>query len=353
MISEHLNFHNVLELDPAAGGGHLLRRFPKVVREALSPLGRLVSQESAGCELRFVTEARNIRLAVSSQPSALAPYELHDQDIFIFKGAFFHSHLRLEPGRTNYLQLSDITGDVETAFAGLKPEVRDTDYFSADVWRILFGRYAAIFHELETFGYPVRAPLTSEIPKRRILCYGSSITNGASPTLYHLSYVQQAARHLKADLFNQGLSGACWCEPEMAKYLAARSDWDLITLELGVNMRGVFTVEEFAVRSRHLIETIAAAHPDKPVFVITIYPNAQSPQNALQGSIEQERQLAFDETLRVIVRDSENPNLHLIEGCDILTDYRGMTKDLIHPGDFGHIQMGSNLANAIRQKVHW
>jgi lysophospholipase L1-like esterase len=343
--------HNVIELEPASTGGKFLRRFPADVRQSLSPLGRLVAEESAGCELRFVTEARNTRVAVSSQPSALAPHELHNQDIFIFKGAFFHSHLRLKPGRINYLQLSDIVGDVETNFAGLKPEVRNTDYFSADVWRVLFGRYAAIFHELETFGYPVRAPLAAEIPKRRILCYGSSITNGASPTLYHLSYVQQAARHLKADVFNQGLSGACWCEPEMAKYLAARSDWDIITLELGVNMRGVFTIEEFAARSRHLIQTIHAAHPDKPVFVVTIYPNAQSPQNTTQRSIEQERQLAFDDILRAIVADIKNPNIHLIEGCDILTDYSGMTKDLIHPGDFGHIQMGFNLANAIKQKV--
>lgn len=353
MNSEKVSFHNVLELDPAAGGGNLLRRFPKLVRGALSPLGRLVAQESAGCELRFVTEARNIRLALSSLPSALAPYELHNNDVFIFKGAFFHSHFRLEPGRINYLQINDILGDTEGGFAGLKPEVRNSDYFSANVWRILFGRYAAIFHELETFGYPVRSPQAAEIPKRRMLCYGSSITNGASPTLYHLSYVQQAARHLKADVFNQGLSGSCWCEPEMADYLAARNDWDLITLELGINMRGVFTAAEFAARSNYLIKKVTDTHPNKPVFIITIYPNAQSPENALHGGVEQERQLAFDEILRAIKRDSKNPNLHLVEGGDILTDYTGMTKDLIHPGDFGHTEMGVNLAHAIRKKAGW
>jgi lysophospholipase L1-like esterase len=345
----NLEFYSVVELESAAGGGLAMRRFPKAVREALSPLGRIVSQESAGCEIRFVTEAESLRLAVSVQPSPLAPYELNNLDLFIFKGAFFHSHVRLEPGKVNPIHLTDITGDVKKGFESLKPAMRDTDYFSSNVWRVLFGRYAAVFHELDTYGYAVRPPLEVEKPRRRMLCYGSSITNGASPTGYHLSYVQQAARHLKADVFNQGLSGACMCEPEMADYLAARDDWDIITLELGVNMRGTFTPEEFESRSRYLIETVSGAHPNKPVFLITVYPNAESPENAAEPSELQARQSAYCEILRTIAAENRTGNLHLIEGADVLTDYSGMTKDLIHPGDYGHTEMGLNLARIIKR----
>ena len=282
MIYKNLEFHNTIELEPAVSGGLAIHRYPREVRDCLSPLGRMVSQESAGCELRFVTEAESIRIAVSSLPSTLAPWELHNQDVFIFKGAFFHSHVRLEPGKVNHINLTDIGGGVKNAFLALKPEVRNTDYFSHNVWRVMFGRYPAVFHELETYGYPVRPPKPDELPKQRILFYGSSITNGASPTLYHLAYVQQTARHLKADAINQGLSGSCHCEKEMAEYLAGRDDYDIISLELGVNMRGGFTPEEFKKRSHYLIETIIKAHPDKPVFLIAIYPNAQSSQNALE-----------------------------------------------------------------------
>lgn len=347
----NLEFHSVVELEPAAGGGLALRRFPKAVRDALSPLGRIVSQESAGCEIRFVTEAESLRLAVSAQPSPLAPYELNNLDLFIFKGAFFHSHVRLEPGKVNHIHLTDITGDVKKGFGRLKPGARNTDYFSSDVWRVLFGRYAAVFHELDTYGYAVRPPLETEKPRRRMLCYGSSITNGALPTVYHLSYVQQAARHLKADVFNQGLSGACMCEPEMAAYLAGREDWDWITLELGVNMRGTFTPEQFEQRARHLIGEIASAHLGKPVFLITVYPNAESPENAAEPSELQARQSAYCEILRTIAAENRTGNLHLIEGADVLTDYSGMTKDLIHPGDCGHIEMGFNLARIIKTKI--
>jgi len=351
MIHGDLELNNTVELEPAAGGGVYLRRFPKQVRDVLSPLGRMVSQESAGCELRFVTAAPNIRLVVSSVPSPLAPHELHNQDLVIFKGAFFHSHVCLEPGKINHLHLTDITGDLQKGVDGLKPEVRDTEYFSSNVWRVLFGCYAAVFHELDTYGYAVRPPLETEKPRRRMLCYGSSITNGASPTMYHMCYVQQAARHLKADVFNQGLSGACLCEPEMAEYLAARDDWDLITLELGVNMRGTFTPEDFEKRSRYLIETVSGAHLKKPVCLITVYPNAESSENAAEPSELQARQSAYCEILRRIAAENSSGNLHLLEGADLLTDYSGMTRDLIHPGDYGHTEMGWNLAAAVRRKI--
>ena len=104
--------------------------------------------------------------------------ELHNQDLFNFKGDFFHSHVRLEPSKVNHIHLTDIMGDVQKGFDGLKPEVRDADYFSSNVWRVLFGRYAAVFHELDAYGYEIRPPLPEELPRRRLLCYGSSVTIG-------------------------------------------------------------------------------------------------------------------------------------------------------------------------------
>jgi len=344
-----VHFHNTVELDEAPGGGVLLRRYPRAVREAMGPLGRLVSEESSGCEIRFVAEAPNIRIALSAMPGALAPNEEHRLDLVIFQGAFFHSHIRLTPGQVNYINLTDIGQLVANGYASLKSNARDTDYFPQRVWRILFGRYPAVFHDVHTFGYPIRPPREDEMPRRRLLCYGSSITHGAAATLYHLCYVQQAARRLKVDALNLGLSGSCRCEPEVADDLAARPDWDMITLELGVNMRAEFSTDTFKERAHALIQKMADAHPDKPVVVITIYPNAQSCKNALDDTSEAVRkQEGFSDALRNIVKTLDRPHVRLIEGSDILTDYGGMAKDLIHPGDYGHIEMGWNLAEKIK-----
>lgn len=348
MIEHGVEFHNTVELEPAPGGGFMLRRLPRAARQVLTPLGRMVAQDSAGCEIRFVTEAESFRLAVSTQTSCLAPFELNGQELVIFKGAYQHSTVRLEPGKVNHLHITDIGGPTRAAFLDIKPDVRDTAYFPHTVWRFLFGRYAAVFHELDTYGYPVRPPTPAERPAKRLLCYGSSITNGASPSLYHLCYAQGTARLLGMDLLNLGLSGSCMCEPEMADHLASRDDWDVMTLELGVNMRQSFTPDQFRARSRYLVERLIAKHPRKPLALITLYPNAHHPAMALAESEVLRTQVAFNDALRDLHASLHHPNLHLIEGADILRDPSGLTKDLIHPGDYGHMEMAWNLATRLR-----
>lgn len=332
-------------------GGQYVRRYPSRIREILSPLGRMVSADSAGCEIRFVTDAESIRIDLAAQSIGLGPHEIHQLDVMIFRGSFIHSHWRLQPGRVNHLHLTDIGGGDHAAFDALQAGIRNTAYFHQKVWRIFLGRYAAILHDVDTYGYPVRPPHEDEQPRLRMLCYGSSITNGASPSAHHLSYIYQAARHLGIDVLNQGLSGSCRMEKEVADYLADRTDWDLIMLELGVNVRREYSKERFAERVRYLLDRLAETHPDKPVILITIFPNAHAPGIARTSCDIQKRQAEFDEVLRTATAEAWHPRLHLFEGADLLTDPGGLTRDLIHPGDFGHTEMGYRLAALIRKHV--
>lgn len=340
------SLHNVVELEPSPGGGILLRRFPRRLREKLSLLGHMVAEESAGVEIRFVTDSDSFRIALGAEPSSLNPAEIHKLGVTIFRGDFVHSQTVIEAGRVNYVAQMDWGGAMRERFRTLSPEALKGRRFSPDVWRICLGRFPASFIELTTFGGSCRSPLPTEQPGIRWLAYGSSITNGASPSTHELSYIQVAAHRLGVDVFNQGLSGSCLCEPEMADYLAQRNDWDLMTLELGVNMRQGFTPEEFESRAGALISRVASR--GKPVAVITIYPNGQLLPFSTEdkGKIE-ERQAKFNEVLRRIV--SPFSNVRLIEGSEILGDFRGLTTDLLHPGDYGHLEMGMNLADQLRE----
>jgi hypothetical protein len=71
------------------------------------------------------------------------------------------------------------------------------------------------------------SPLPSELPPKRLLAYGTSITEGTASTAAHLSYLAQAGRRLGMDVVNLGSSGSAYCEPEMAHYIASRKDWDV------------------------------------------------------------------------------------------------------------------------------
>lgn len=348
LVHQDIGFHNVTELEPADGGGVYLRRFPASVRSALIPLGRMVSAEASGVELRFVTDSPNFCLSIGSRPSVLAPFERHQQDLFIFRGAFLHSHHRLDPGKVNHINVVNI-GNVEK-FAEIAEPHGVACGFSWRVWRAFFGRYTAMFMGLDTYQSPRRPPQPTEIPARRWLAYGSSITHGGAATVHHGAYVYHAARVAGLDVLNQGLSGSCRCEAQVADYFAARSDWDIITLEIGVNMRGSTSPQEFGQRVSYMLERLRQRHPTAPIVLITLFPNAASADRtagSAAASTESERR--FNDILRELVGGAKTVNMHLVEGHELLDNFGDLSADLIHPSDYGHARMGANLGLRLRR----
>lgn len=343
MIYKNIEFFNVSELEEVEGfTGVRLQRFPKAVRESLGSntyqKGRLVALHSTGSEVRFVTDSKNVRLFLSTVDA--------DGDALVYRGNFFHSKHSIKAGVITPINLEE-----PAAFANVKEESLESGHFSSKVWRILFNRYCVVFHGIDTFGHDVRPPKENEVPKIKWLAYGSSITQGASSQSFENSYLQQAAKRLKADVKCYGLSGACYCEKEIADFIATKSEWDLITLEIGVNMRGVFTTEDFEQRATYLIKTVIENNPEKPVVIISIFTNHQD-FTANEDNLYAVRSREYNEVLRKIYSQFRNPYLFLIDGKDIMTDFTALTCDLLHPSAYGHILMGENLAGRLRPIIN-
>jgi hypothetical protein len=88
---DNVAFHNVAELESRTYlSGLKLQRFPKQVRESLTEKGRTKAAESSGCEIRFVTEASNIRVTMAAQEK--------DGRVLVFKGDLFHAAYDLKAG---------------------------------------------------------------------------------------------------------------------------------------------------------------------------------------------------------------------------------------------------------------
>ncbi len=340
MIFDNLEFHNVMELQRMDGlSGVRLQRFPEDVRTKLGYedliKGRIVSQDSNGCEIRFVTDSKHIKLYLSTLDS--------DGEILVFNGTFFHSLHTFKSGVITTINL-----EVNERFDEIEPNILQGHAFSHKVWRIFMSkRFGAVYHGIDTFGYTRRPPMDHEKPKLRWLAYGSSITQGLNATTHNKAYIQQAAVRLGVDVLNNGLSGTCFCESIISDYFASRDDWDFATLEIGVNMRGPFNSDQFEERARYMIKTITDSHPDKRVIVITIYPN-----RALYFKNEQDkirlRHIEFNKRLNLICNEFNMKNLHIIQGDMILTDFTALSSDLIHPSDYGHTIMGENLAEQLK-----
>ncbi|MBB6673814.1 SGNH/GDSL hydrolase family protein [Cohnella nanjingensis] len=330
MIFQNIEFYNVDELAPFLGGWQL-NRYPKQVRQHMIP-GAYRAEMAGGCEIRFVTEAPKASVTLSANE--------REGEVVVYRGDYFHSIHRLQAGAIQTITLED-----NPYFGTVRSEDRIETRYSGKLWRIFSCDFRLAFYHLESYGFGHRPPAEDEAPRLRWLAYGSSITTGSGATHTAHGYIHQAARRLRADVLNKGLPGACMCEPEVADYLADRNDWDLITLEIGVNMRGSVSSEEFERRADYLIRRVTSAHPSKPVVVLTIFPNFSTYEK--NESISGVREAKYNGILRRLVQELDLPNLRLLEGTAILTDFSGLTADLIHPSDFGHTLMGENLADAL------
>jgi len=323
-----VSLHNVAETEPAewADGGDRLCRAPASVRSHLTEMGRERLSCVSHSEVRFVPEDDDAEIEVTLSTPERA-------EMRVFWGSFQPWQAReIGPG-TETLTLS-----VPDRLAELDDTV-DTGRFDPRVCRLVFERFVPV--ALHGVAGDCRPPESDELPERRYLAYGTSITEGAKASAAHLSYVSRVARNCGLDAVNLGSSGSAHCEPEMADYVADREDWDVATLALSVNMANAdFPTAAFRERVEYFVDTVAGAHPDKPVVAVTLFPYYAD----VTASGDPGRAEAFREALRSVVASSPHDNLSLVEGSDV-GSAGDLTWDVLHPSDEGMMAIGDGVAD--------
>lgn len=344
MIYNNIEFFNVEELRPVEGlPGLRMYRYPLALAETLGESwqhnARFRAQRAHGCELRFVTEARCFDLAVTAYEAPI--------DVQIFRGDRLLQKNTLEAGITSHIHV-----DLPPMEENVDPALHTGKRFPSKVWRILFGVNGYLhFNHLDTYGWPCRPPHAEEEPETRWLAYGSSITCGHVVTLYTNAYIYQAARRLGWDVLNKGVSGSCFCEPQIGDFLS-KQPLDYMTLELGVNMAPSFTPEQYAARVEHLLSTVRNNKKVKQFFVIDSFPcyGAWHKDVSLPAARNYIpfKQITRSLTEKVAATDHRFVSLH---GEDLMPDTTCLSCDLLHPSDEGHIMIGQALAESIRNHL--
>ncbi|WP_415380015.1 GDSL-type esterase/lipase family protein [Halosimplex sp. TS25] len=328
-----VSLHNVAETVPAkwADDGDRLHRLPADVASQLNEMADDRVRHATGSELRFVPERDDAEIEVTLSAA-------ESGQVRVFWGGF-------QPW-----QPTDIGPDPTTLTLSVPERLRKLDAdlderFDPRVCRILFERTPAVaVHDVTG---DCRPPEPDELPDTRYLAYGTSITEGAASSATHLNYVSRAARALEWDALNVGCSGSAYADLPMADYIASRDDWDVATLALSINMANQdFSVSEFEERAEAFVQTIADAHPDKPIACITLFPFYP---DVIEGG-DAERAEAFRAAVREIAAETDHPDLFVIEGTD-LTDVSGYSADILHPGDAGMEEIGRNLASELDDRI--
>lgn len=331
MIDRQVELHNVAELAAIPGReGVLLQRVPETVRQQVREGAATVYRHAAGCEIRFVSDWKPVKLTLASHSGEAKAYLYYGD----FQGPGFTigpepTTLELTPPSPNFLMRADFDGSAYP--------------YHPRVWRLLL--QGGEIHLLDIAGESLRPPAPDELPKLRYLAYGTSITQGAAATHANLGYVRQTAWRLRADAINLGASGNAFCEPAIADYIAARDDWDIATICISVNMlnQGV-SAAEFADKARYFVRTVAGNAGRRPVACIGLFPFFADLGYVWPDRHPQATPDEYRETLRAIAEDPSLPNVSYIDGRELMTSLRGHAQDLLHPGDYGMIEIAERLA---------
>lgn len=326
------NVWDIIEGDEKPGAGIL--RIPADILDDINKGARNMAHMGAGCEIRGLLDGKGEAKAVlqcmddNVTPPVVTVYHgcFCDQSIHLGDDPV---EITIKPPRN--LELMKVISQ------------RDNHPFDPHLIRIRLPHIHTT--RILSIEGDLSYPPAGSTPAQTLLCYGSSITHGASAIPPEGIYAAQCARRLGCDLINLGFGGAAQMDPAIAKHIASRMDWDFATLEMGINVRD-WPLEKFQQAVERFITTIATAHPDKYLFCIDLFTNdADFMDNPTKG-------VGFREVVAELVSEFDSEKIVHIDGRTILTDPGGLRTDLVHPSDAGMAEMGSNLAHVIQQYVN-
>lgn len=179
---------------------------------------------------------------------------------------------------------------------------------------------------------------------KRWLVHGDSITQGANVSVPTMTWVDLTARKLGLKAVNLGIGGHGKAEPALAAAIAARDDFDILSLHIGTNALGD---KGYPERLEGFLKTILAAHPTKPVVLaspILKFDKPGVPVWSLTGCRE-----AMAEVAARLAKD--HPNLVFLPGEDLVRRPDSLLTDLVHIADQGAAEYADNLAPVIARAL--
>lgn len=336
MYYGNIDLFNVRDIVSYNDGCALFNRLPSEIQEETDEvLKKYTSYETAGCEIRFRINSGVAKLIIENYGD---PHSQGYEVAQLYFGDFESNYpVFLKVGKN----------EIEVKY----PE-------NLDKLLQLFKRCGGRFNpEMVRLVLPIKGlirvisvegdvclPKTGDFPNKKLMMYGSSITNGEGSNLPTRTYAYKTAEELGIELINLGFAGTARLEPKVADFLAAKGQqggFDVLTLELGINMSEEKDYDLFCTRAKYFVETIAKANPKKPIFVIDIFSFSGDYENG--EHIKEMRRF-----IRDLVADLNMFNLRHIDGRKILPTVEGCTCDICHPSGGGMVWMAKNLAKYIK-----
>jgi hypothetical protein len=328
MKYQNIELHNVWDTYDAEDAFGI-SRLPLGIVDDINKNARNMSKLASACEIRGVLkEGGEAKIVLKVLDDNVVP-----PVVLVYRGDFCEQTIYLQQENTEIIikdipkqkTMEDIANKEGFAFHPKLVRVRLPHIHNVHI--------VSIEGDLS---YPDKELL----PKKTLLSYGSSITHGASSISADGTYASQCARKLGYDLINLGVGGAAQMDMPIADHIATRDDWDIATLEMGINVRN-WEPKKFREAVDLFVTKIVETCPDKYIFCIDLFTN--------DADFEKREDIAigFREIVREIANKFNSSKVMHIDGREILKDPYGLRTDLVHPNCHGMQEMGFNLADKI------
>ena len=335
MVYKNIDVHNVAELIEEEDGGVRWLRVPQSVYDSMeSDGGRRMCQGATGVELRFVMKGDTAKIKIKP----LTASGMVSVNVFFGglqggwdcfgEGGFFHGDSEIVINRPKNMEM-------------MKKMAEDSGYgFDTEVVRVIANR--GVFKIMGVEG-DVCPPERSQLPKKTILAYGSSITHGSNSVAASNTWTSTLAHRLNCDIINLGMAGSCRMEAGIIDYIASLGEkgaWDVAMLELGINVLD-WEVDKIRERVGNVLGQVAGRNPDKKIYIISPF----YCHNDYRGGTNADK---WRKTIAEEIKKAAYPGVEYINGLDILGDVSGLSADEVHPNIYGIQRMADRFYETMK-----
>jgi len=335
-------WHNALEAPISVHGVYYeqeenrYRRISAAFAETVSFGVAGLAVHTAGGKLRFSTDSDYIALKVLSPGGQLMP---HITTFGQFGFGIYEDGVYIG---TVSPTVDAISAHVPYAFEGKVTTRRKAGDEGRRMreYTVYFPLYSGVnevFVGIQKSASLASAPFA--FGEKKVLFYGSSITQGGCASHPGNDFVNMLSRKCGVDIVNLGFSGNAKAEDTMIEYLAAQ-DPAVFVLDYDHNAP---TPEHLNATHEKLFSAFRKAHPETPVIFISLpdfenRPHAHYRRDIIRRTYENALR-AGDKKVRFI----DGETLFGTEGRD------ACTVDLCHPNDLGFYRMASVIYPVLKE----
>ena len=322
-------FYDVKENPFCLFGAHYengcYRRIPEALAKALNPRIEALHTNTSGARLRFMTDSPYVAISAVMPPNGPMTHMANTGsagfDMYLGERYVQNFVPPCPFTREGYDSVRDLPGE------GLR-EVTVNFPLYHNVYELRLGlKEGARF-----------LPIPEEKVGKKVLFYGSSITQGGCASRPGSAFPNLLAHKLGFDLVCLGFSGNAKGEDEMCDYIAEQAP-DVFVYDYDHNAP---TYEHLEKTHERFFLRFREAHPDTPVIML-------SAPNALFNPswFFPRRDMVKKTYENAVARGDEN--VYFIDGSTLFgDDWYLCTVDGCHPNDLGHYRMAMGIAPVLK-----